>query len=116
MSTTATLIIQPNYSRGDDIIASSHKGPSKLLSSMVYTITVFMANRILVLVYIAPTSSNGVGPVWTKLFHAGNSAGSWAVDSLLAARGKHSIIIPNLPAGDYLLRRMFSFHLKNAIA
>ncbi|PPQ73742.1 hypothetical protein CVT25_001619 [Psilocybe cyanescens] len=70
--------------RNDDIIASSHKGP--------------------VLVYIAPTSSNGNGNVWTKLFHDGYSNGQWAVDRLLNARGKHSITIPNLPAGDYLLR------------
>ncbi len=42
--------------------------------------------------------------MWTKLFHAGNSAGTWAVDTFLAARGKHNIIVPNLPAGNYLLR------------
>ncbi|KJA28143.1 lytic polysaccharide monooxygenase [Hypholoma sublateritium FD-334 SS-4] len=53
--------------RGDDIIASSHEGP--------------------ILVYIAPTASNGAGSIWTKLFHAGNSAGTWAVDTFLAARG-----------------------------
>ncbi|KAF5316036.1 hypothetical protein D9619_006354 [Psilocybe cf. subviscida] len=56
-----------------------------------------------VLVYIAPTSSNGAGAVWTKLFHAGNS-GQWAVDQLLSARGKHSVVIPDITAGDYLLR------------
>ncbi|KDR78751.1 hypothetical protein GALMADRAFT_224003 [Galerina marginata CBS 339.88] len=70
--------------RGDDIIASSHKGP--------------------VLVYIAPTSSNGAGSVWTKLWHDGFSNGQWAVDRLLSARGRHSVVIPNIPAGDYLLR------------
>ncbi|KAF9480514.1 glycoside hydrolase family 61 protein [Pholiota conissans] len=70
--------------RGDDIIASSHKGP--------------------IVVYIAPTSSNGAGSVWTKIFHAGYTNGAWAVDNLLTARGKHNIIVPNLPAGDYLLR------------
>ncbi|KAF9531732.1 glycoside hydrolase family 61 protein [Crepidotus variabilis] len=69
--------------RNDDIIASSHKGP--------------------VLVYIAPTSSNGAGPVWTKLYHAGND-GTWAVDKLLASKGQHKVVIPNIPAGDYLLR------------
>lgn len=58
---------------------------------------------MIVLVYIAPASSNGAGAVWTKLFHAGNG-GQWAVDQLLNARGKHSVVIPNIPAGDYLLR------------
>ncbi|KAF9531733.1 glycosyl hydrolase family 61-domain-containing protein [Crepidotus variabilis] len=69
--------------RNDDIIATSHKGP--------------------VLVYIAPTSSNGAGSVWTKLFHAGND-GSWAVDKLLNSKGHHNVVIPDVPAGDYLLR------------
>ncbi|KAF5373265.1 hypothetical protein D9615_007473 [Tricholomella constricta] len=70
-------------SRNDDIIASSHKGP--------------------VQVYIAPASSNGQGAVWTKLFHDSYS-GNWGVDRLISSRGQHSVIIPNVPAGDYLLR------------
>ncbi|KAF8159610.1 glycoside hydrolase family 61 protein [Crassisporium funariophilum] len=70
--------------RGDDIIASSHKGP--------------------VLVYIAPTSSNGVGSVWTKLWDDGYTGTSWAVDKLIAATGQHDVVIPDIPAGDYLLR------------
>jgi len=69
--------------RGDEIIASSHHGPIQ--------------------VYIAPTSSNGAGAVWTKIFSDGYN-GSWAVDRLITSRGKHSIIIPNVPAGQYLLR------------
>jgi len=70
--------------RNDDIIASSHKGP--------------------VLVYIAPTSSNGSGNVWVKLFQDSYSGSQWGVDKLIAARGQHTVTIPNLPAGNYLLR------------
>ncbi|KAG8959124.1 hypothetical protein FRC03_008415 [Tulasnella sp. 419] len=69
--------------RNDDIIASSHKGP--------------------VVVYIAPTSSNGAGNVWVKIFQE-NYSGNWPVDKLIAAHGQHSIIVPNIAAGDYLLR------------
>ncbi|KAJ3571920.1 hypothetical protein NP233_g3444 [Leucocoprinus birnbaumii] len=67
-------------SRGDDIIAASHHGP--------------------VQVWIAPAS----GDNWTKLFSDGYSNGKWGVDKLIAARGKHSVVIPQIPAGDYLLR------------
>ncbi|KDQ19695.1 carbohydrate-binding module family 1 protein [Botryobasidium botryosum FD-172 SS1] len=70
--------------RGDEIIATSHKGP--------------------VQVYIAPTSSNGAGNVWVKLFSEAYTGGSWAVDKLIAAKGQHSVKIPNLTAGTYLLR------------
>jgi cellulase len=69
--------------RNDDIIASSHKGP--------------------VQVYIAPTSSNGNGAVWTKIF-SDSYSGSWGVDRLISSHGQHSITVPNVPAGDYLLR------------
>ncbi|KXN86544.1 putative endo-beta-1,4-glucanase D [Leucoagaricus sp. SymC.cos] len=66
--------------RDDDIIAASHKGP--------------------VQVWIAPASGND----WTKLFSEGYGNGQWAVDKLIAAHGQHSVIIPQIPAGDYLLR------------
>ncbi|KAF8609081.1 glycoside hydrolase family 61 protein [Ceratobasidium sp. AG-I] len=71
-------------SRNDDIIASSHKGP--------------------VQVYIAPTSSNGAGNVWVKLFSAKGSGSNWAVTQLVSAHGQHSVKIPNIAAGSYLLR------------
>jgi len=71
-------------SAADDIIADSHKGP--------------------ILVYAAPASSNGKGAVWVKLAHDGHANGKWAVDNLIANRGKHSITMPDLAAGDYLLR------------
>jgi len=78
--------------RDDDIIASSHHGPIQ--------------------VYIAPYASNGTGDVWVKLWSYswgttyGNSTtnGTWAVDDLIAAHGQHSIIVPDIAAGDYLLR------------
>jgi cellulase len=68
----------------DDIIDGSHKGP--------------------VLTYIAPADSNGEGNVWLKLAEEGLSNGKWAVDNLIANRGKHSITLPDLAAGEYLLR------------
>jgi cellulase len=53
--------------------------------------------------YIAPTSSNGAGDVWVKLAEDGYD-GDWAVNRLIAAKGKHSITLPDLAAGTYLLR------------
>ncbi|KAF9005986.1 glycoside hydrolase family 61 protein [Cyathus striatus] len=69
--------------RDDDIIASSHHGP--------------------IAVYIAPASSNGTGPVWVKIFEDAYTT-SWAVDRLITSHGQHSVIVPDLPAGDYLFR------------
>ncbi|CAE6444696.1 unnamed protein product, partial [Rhizoctonia solani] len=69
--------------RDDEIIAASHKGPA--------------------VVYIAPTSSNGAGNVWVKLFQEGYN-GNWAVDKIIATHGQHSVKIPNIAAGQYLLR------------
>ncbi|TRM60724.1 glycoside hydrolase family 61 protein [Schizophyllum amplum] len=70
-----------NY-RNDDIIASSHHGP----------IQVYM--------------SGDDGATWTKIFSDSydTSSSTWAVDRLLTSAGKHSVIIPDVPAGNYLLR------------
>lgn len=69
----------------DDIIDPSHKGP--------------------VLVYIAPTASNGAGDVWVKLAESGLNAGTWAVDTLIANKGKHDFTLPSVLApGNYLVR------------
>ncbi|KZW00645.1 glycoside hydrolase family 61 protein [Exidia glandulosa HHB12029] len=65
--------------RNDDIIDKSHKGP--------------------VQVYVAPQ-----GQVWTKIFSQGYTGGQWATDKLIAAHGQHSVIVPDLPAGQYLFR------------
>ncbi|KAG8742409.1 hypothetical protein FRC10_001543 [Ceratobasidium sp. 414] len=69
--------------RNDDIIDPSHKGP--------------------VMVYIAPTSSNGEGAVWSKLFNQGFTD-DWATNHLIAAKGHVTVTVPNLVAGEYLLR------------
>ncbi|KAF2457585.1 glycosyl hydrolase family 61-domain-containing protein [Lineolata rhizophorae] len=67
----------------DDIIDPSHVGP--------------------VMTYIAPTSSNGEGDVWVKLAEDGFDS-EWAVERLRANGGKHSITVPDIEAGEYLLR------------
>ena len=57
------------------------------------------------MVYIAPTASNGAGPVWVKLAQAGFDAGTWAVQTLIANKGLHSFTLPSaLAPGDYLIR------------
>ncbi|RDB17907.1 putative endo-beta-1,4-glucanase D [Hypsizygus marmoreus] len=66
--------------RNDEIIAASHSGPIQ--------------------VWMAPAS----GTSWTKLFSESYSGGSWAVDRLIQSHGQHSVNIPNVSAGDYLLR------------
>ncbi|KAI5858329.1 glycoside hydrolase family 61 protein [Tricharina praecox] len=67
--------------RGDEIIASSHKGP--------------------VMVYIGTED----GSAWTKIAAEGLSGGVWAVDKLIANKGKHTATIPSsLKPGNYLFR------------
>ncbi|KAI0315212.1 glycoside hydrolase family 61 protein [Amylostereum chailletii] len=72
--------------RADDIIAASHHGP--------------------VQVYIAPTSSNGTGDVWVKLWSKGYANGTWGTDDVEATIGQHSIIIPEISSGEFLLRAL----------
>ncbi|KAI5858942.1 glycosyl hydrolase family 61-domain-containing protein [Tricharina praecox] len=75
----------------DDIIASSHKGP--------------------VLVYIAPAAYNGAGNVWVKLWQDAGTTANWAVDKLIAAKGRHYIYIPDVAPGKYLLKpEMLTLH------
>ncbi|KAF7586634.1 hypothetical protein BBP40_008544 [Aspergillus hancockii] len=71
-------------SASDDIIASSHNGP--------------------ILTYIAPTDKGTAGSGWVKLAEEGYTNGKWAVENLIANKGKHSVTIPDLAAGEYLLR------------
>ncbi|KAB8071765.1 putative endo-beta-1,4-glucanase D [Aspergillus leporis] len=71
-------------SASDDIIASSHNGP--------------------ILTYIAPTEKGTAGNGWVKIAEDGYTNGKWAVETLIANRGKHSITIPDIAAGEYLLR------------
>ncbi|KAL1621014.1 hypothetical protein SLS56_009430 [Neofusicoccum ribis] len=71
-------------SDSDDIIASSHLGP--------------------VMVYMAPTEKGTAGNGWVKIAEEGYSNGKWAVDNLIANKGKHSITVPDVAAGKYLFR------------
>ncbi|KAL4914582.1 glycosyl hydrolase family 61-domain-containing protein [Aspergillus aurantiobrunneus] len=68
----------------DDIIDLSHLGP--------------------VLVYMAPTESGSAGNGWVKLAEDGYADGTWAVETLVENKGKHSVTVPDVPAGDYLFR------------
>jgi cellulase len=80
-------------SAADDIIDGSHKGP--------------------ILVYIAPTASNGAGNVWVKIAEEGYDASTkkWAVDKLKENKGQHSVTLPaGLAAGDYILRAEIIAH------
>lgn len=75
--------------RGDDIIASSHKGP--------------------IATYIAEYFEDaGASPIWTKIAEAGydSSTQTWAVDDLIAAGGKVDFTLPsNIKAGKYMIRQ-----------
>jgi cellulase len=68
----------------DDPIAESHRGP--------------------IMVYVAPAASNGEGDVWVKIAEEGLSGGKWAVDTFRANKGKHSVTLPDLADGEYLIR------------
>lgn len=70
--------------RGDDIMDSSHKGP--------------------VMVYVAPTASNGQGAVWVKIHQEVYTNNQWASDKLIQNGGHISITVPNLKAGEYMFR------------
>lgn len=71
----------------DDIIAESHKGP--------------------VITYIAPyTDDAGAEAVWTKIAEDGFDGQQWAVDRLIANKGKAEFKLPqSLKAGKYLVRQ-----------
>lgn len=69
----------------DEPIAASHHGP----------IMVYMAKA---------DSSNGQGAVWTKIYEDGLSGGVWAVDKFITNKGLITITLPNLEAGNYLIR------------
>ncbi|KAF1941146.1 hypothetical protein EJ02DRAFT_466836 [Clathrospora elynae] len=78
----------------DEPIAASHKGP--------------------IMVYIAKADTKGEGAVWTKIFEDGLSGGKWAVDTFIANKGLITVDLPNLEAGDYLIRpEMIGLHEAN---
>ncbi|KAL2844172.1 endo-beta-1,4-glucanase D [Aspergillus pseudoustus] len=68
----------------DDIIDLSHLGP--------------------VLVYMAETEKGSAGNGWVKIAEDGYEDGTWAVKTLVDNKGKHSVTVPDVPAGDYLFR------------
>ncbi|KAG9185633.1 lytic cellulose monooxygenase (C1-hydroxylating) [Alternaria panax] len=74
----------PATTDGDEPIAASHKGP--------------------VMVYIAKADTNGEGAVWTKIWEDGLTDGKWGVDNFIANKGLVEITLPDLEAGDYLIR------------
>jgi cellulase len=87
-------------SRGDDIIAASHHGP--------------------ILTYIAAyTDSDGSGPIWTKIAEEGleHSSTTWAVDRLIANRGRWPVTLPSsLQPSRYLLRQeIIALHEADAV-
>jgi cellulase len=77
--------------RGDDIIDLSHKGP--------------------VITYIAAftdSTGNGASAIWSKIAEDGFDATTqkWAVDKLVANKGKANFTLPSdLKAGKYLIRQ-----------
>ena len=58
------------------------------------------------MVYMAPTETGSAGTGWVKIYEDGYDASTkqWAVDKLITNKGKHSITIPDVKAGNYLLR------------
>lgn len=63
------------------------------------------------MVYMAPLESEGKGAVWTKIYEDGLTNGKWAVDTFIANKGAITIDLPNLKAGDYLIRpEMIGLH------
>jgi len=68
-------------------------------------LTYLQSHKGPILVYIAPTASNGAGNVWVKLAESGYNSGTWAVDTLIANKGQHSFTLPSVLApGNYLVR------------
>ncbi|KAJ4290880.1 hypothetical protein N0V90_010076 [Kalmusia sp. IMI 367209] len=68
----------------DEPIAASHKGP--------------------VMVYLAPAESNGEGAVWVKLQEDGLTGSTWGVDNFITNKGQIKVTLPDLAAGEYLIR------------
>lgn len=96
-----TLTLEWQHDRqGDDIIDPTHQGP--------------------IITYIAPltaSTGDGSGPIWTKIAEDGFSGGKWAVDRLIANRGKNDVVLPRaLAAGRYLVRQEIIAHHESDVA
>lgn len=76
-------------SRGDDILATSHKGP--------------------IITWIAEYFEDaGASAIWTKIAEAGydSSSDTWATDDMISAGGKAEFTLPsNIKAGKYMVRQ-----------
>lgn len=68
----------------EDPIAESHHGP--------------------IMVWVAKASTEGKGNAWVKIQEEGLSGGKWAVDNFRSKGGKIDVTVPDLAAGDYLIR------------
>ncbi|KAF1964741.1 hypothetical protein BU23DRAFT_547168 [Bimuria novae-zelandiae CBS 107.79] len=69
---------------GDEPIAASHEGP--------------------IIVWVAKAETEGKGNAWVKIQEEGLSGGKWAIDNFRANGGKIDVTVPDLAAGDYLIR------------
>jgi len=68
----------------DDIVDPTHEGP--------------------IIVYLAK-SETGAGNVWFKIYEDGYTNGKWAVDRLIANKGRVDVTLPSdIAPGNYLLR------------
>jgi cellulase len=56
------------------------------------------------MVYIASADSDGEGAVWTKLYEDGYDGSKWGVDNFITNKGAITITLPDLVAGEYLIR------------
>lgn len=65
-------------------MAQSHKGP--------------------IIVWVAKASTEGKGNAWVKIQEDGLSNGKWAVETFRSNAGKIDVTVPDLAAGDYLVR------------
>ena len=97
--------------RGDFSSGGDHVGPGKFVLPGILSKEL---TDTLVLVYMAPDVATGVNTpeIWTKLFHYGYNAtdNTWADHYFKAdattTKGHHFITVPDVPAGDYLVRGM----------
>lgn len=65
--------------------------------------------------YISSTGSNGAVDVWVRFAKDGHD-GEWDFQRLIADKGKHSIILPNLKAGTYLRPEIIALHEAETLA
>lgn len=56
------------------------------------------------IVYIAPAESNGEGDVWVKIQQDGLTGTTWGVDNFITNKGLVNVKVPDLAAGEYLIR------------